>query len=79
MEASVDSWRQYQSVDSEHIHAYLETFNWNTMKYRSDKTLKELVDSIQQEVNSIDTVMKSKLQAYTTTKNSLITVARKTT
>jgi V-type H+-transporting ATPase subunit C len=47
------------------------------MKYRSDKTLKELVDSIQNEVTSIDTLMKNKLQQYGVTKSNLLGLQRK--
>jgi V-type H+-transporting ATPase subunit C len=53
------------------------------MKYRSDRTLKELIDIINQvwttnkESGGIDVVMKQKLQIYNNTKNQLITLLRK--
>ena len=58
---------------------YLESFAWNTMKYRSDRTLKELADLIVQETTSIDTLMKNKLQQYSVVKSNLTTIQRKTT
>ncbi|KAJ3110813.1 Vacuolar ATP synthase subunit C [Phlyctochytrium bullatum] len=50
---------------------------WNTMKYRADKSLKELTDMIAQEVASIDTLMKSKMQTYTGVKTQLASIQRK--
>ena len=49
------------------------------MKYRTDKTLRELTDTINQEVNNIDTLMKQKLQQYTHVKTQLGALQRKTT
>ena len=65
-------------VGDKSIDQYLENFSWNTMKYRSDKTLMELATTIQQELQQTDTVMKSKLQLYSQTKNSLLSQQRST-
>lgn len=72
---------------SESIDVYLNSFQWNTMKYRSDKTLKELADGIIQvftffliqEVNTSDALIKTKLTAYNQTKGQLQTLYRKQT
>jgi V-type H+-transporting ATPase subunit C len=47
------------------------------MKYRADKSLRELCDLISQEVNNIDGVMKSKQNQYTTVKSQLGALQRK--
>ncbi|KAI8609563.1 hypothetical protein BC830DRAFT_1162317 [Chytriomyces sp. MP71] len=80
----LDQWRNNLSVSDKSIDQFLKAFQWNTMKYRTDKSLRELTDlisqvninskamqrnspkSTQQEVNSIETLMKNKMQAYST-------------
>jgi len=72
-----NTWTESLIVADKSIHNYLETFSWNTMKYRSDKTLKELTNSITQEVMLIDNLMKNKLQTYQQTKSILTQIQRK--
>ncbi|KAI8900642.1 ATPase, V1 complex, subunit C [Globomyces pollinis-pini] len=74
---NLDQWKSLLSVSDKNIISYLESFSWNTMKYRSDKTLKELADNIIHEITTIDTVMKNKLQAYSATKSQLVAIDRK--
>lgn len=47
------------------------------MKYRMDKSLKDITDVILQEVGSIDTLMKNKMQAYSQMKGQLQGLQRK--
>ena len=49
------------------------------MKYRADKSLRELCDLISQEVTNIDNVMKSKQAQYTAVKSQLGALQRKGT
>ena len=74
----ISQWKQMLMVGDKNIDTFLENFSWNTMKYRSDKTLMELAQSIAAELQQIDTVMKSKLQAYSQTKNALLSQQRTT-
>ncbi|KAJ3410055.1 Vacuolar ATP synthase subunit C [Chytriomyces hyalinus] len=75
----VDQWRNNLSVSDKSIDQFLKAFQWNTMKYRTDKSLRELTDLITQEINSIDTLMKTKMQSYSTVKTSLAGMQRKQT
>ncbi|KAJ3167160.1 hypothetical protein HDU88_002497 [Geranomyces variabilis] len=75
----LDQWKNNLSVQDKSIDAYLRGFQWNSMKYRTDKALKELADLIIQEVNQIDTLMKTKMTAYTTVKSALQGIQRKQT
>ncbi|KAI9336087.1 ATPase, V1 complex, subunit C [Obelidium mucronatum] len=75
----LDQWRSNLSVNEKSIDQYLKSFQWNTMKYRTDKSLRELTDLITQEVNSIETLMKNKMQSYSTVKTSLSGMQRKQT
>jgi hypothetical protein len=47
------------------------------MKYRADKSLRELLELLQAEINSIDTLMKAKTLAYTQAKGILQNITRK--
>ncbi|KAI8912114.1 ATPase, V1 complex, subunit C [Powellomyces hirtus] len=75
----LDQWKTNLSVNEKSIDAYLRGFQWNSMKYRTDKGLRELSDLIVQEVNQIDSLMKQKMTAYTTVKSALQGIQRKQT
>ncbi|KAF9436421.1 Vacuolar ATP synthase subunit C [Entomortierella beljakovae] len=65
------------SVNEKTIDNYLKTFQWNTMKYRTDKSLVELAEILNNEVASIDTLMKSKLSNYSVVKGNLQGIQRR--
>ncbi|KAI9494320.1 hypothetical protein BDB00DRAFT_818708 [Zychaea mexicana] len=71
--------REYMLANDKPVEEYISTFQWNTMKYRTDKSLQEITTTLNQEVTSIDNVMKSKLNSYTQSKNSLQALQRKET
>ncbi|KAI7854076.1 hypothetical protein BDC45DRAFT_535948 [Circinella umbellata] len=71
--------REYMLANDKPVEEYISTFQWNTMKYRTDKSLQEITATLNQEVTSIDNVMKTKLNAYTQSKNTLTTLQRKET
>ncbi|ORZ25180.1 hypothetical protein BCR42DRAFT_444979 [Absidia repens] len=73
------SHEQTLLVNDKSIDQYIRTFQWNTMKYRTDKSLQETTVTLSQEVNAIDAIMKTKLNTYTQNKNSLQTLQRKQT
>ncbi|KAJ3043755.1 hypothetical protein HDV00_004161 [Rhizophlyctis rosea] len=75
----VEQWKLNLTVSDKSIDAFLRTFHWNTMKYRVDRSLKELADTIMQEVSQIDALMKNKMTAYSTVKSQLQVFARKQT
>lgn len=76
----------------EPIDQYLRTFNWNKVKYRADKPIIELIDSLRkvcedwirmittddvQELFSIDSDVKSKIAQYNQVKTNLTSLQRK--
>ncbi|KAI9098076.1 ATPase, V1 complex, subunit C [Phlyctochytrium arcticum] len=75
----IEQWKSNLSVNDKSIDSFLRAFHWNSMKYRTDRSLRELSDMILQEVNQIDTLMKNKMQAYTTVKGALQGIQRKQT
>ncbi|KAH6599590.1 hypothetical protein BASA50_002932 [Batrachochytrium salamandrivorans] len=72
-------WKSNLVVGDKAIGSYLKSFQWNSMKYRVDKTLREIADTVAQEVSSIDTLMKTKTQAYSQVKGVLQGIQRKLT
>ncbi|KAG0005085.1 Vacuolar ATP synthase subunit C [Entomortierella chlamydospora] len=65
------------SVNEKTIDNYLKTFQWNTMKYRTDKSLVELAGILNNEVASIDTLMKNKMANYSVVKGNLQGIQRR--
>ncbi|PKY09041.1 vacuolar ATP synthase subunit C [Aspergillus campestris IBT 28561] len=66
-------------VNDKPVDQYLRTFAWNKVKYRADKSLKELIDLLQREAASIDNDIRSKYSQYNQVKNTLASLQRKQT
>ncbi|KAG4412036.1 hypothetical protein IFR04_014828 [Cadophora malorum] len=79
LEGDEDKIAQQKTVNDKPADQYLRTFNWNKVKYRADKPLAELIDSLQKELASIDNDVKSKITQYTQVKTNLTTLQRKQT
>jgi V-type H+-transporting ATPase subunit C len=61
------------------VESYLQSFQWNKVKYRADKPIAELLSSLQSELSAVDTDVKSKFAQYNTTKTNLATLQRSKT
>jgi hypothetical protein len=61
------------------VENYLQNFQWNKVKYRADKPIAELLSSLQSEVSSVDSDVKSKFAQYNNTKTNLATMQRSKT
>ncbi|KAJ3196728.1 hypothetical protein HK101_007960 [Irineochytrium annulatum] len=70
-------WQNNLVVNDKSIDVYLKSFQWNTMKYRIDKSLRDITDLITQEVNAIEALMKTKMQNYSSVKTQLTAMQRK--
>lgn len=57
----------------------MQSFQWNKVKYRADKPIAELLSSLQSELSSVDSDVKSKFNQYNTTKTNLATMQRSKT
>ncbi|KAI9050745.1 hypothetical protein LZ554_004865 [Drepanopeziza brunnea f. sp. 'monogermtubi'] len=79
LEGDEDKIAQQKTVNDKPADQYLRSFNWNKVKYRTDKPLAELIDSLQKELVSIDNDVKSKYTQYTSVKTNLTTLQRKQT
>jgi len=79
LEGDEDKIAQQKTVNDKPANQYLRTFTWNRVKYRADKPLAELIDSLQKELVSIDNDVKGKFSQYNTVKTNLTTLQRKQT
>jgi len=79
LEGDEEKIAQQKTVNDKPSDQYLRTFSWNKVKYRSDKPLAELIDSLQKELISIDNDVKSKFTQYNQVKTNLTTLQRKQT
>lgn len=61
------------------MESYLQSFQWNKVKYRADKPIAELLSSLQSELSSVDSDVKSKFAQYNNTKTNLATMQRSKT
>ncbi|KAG2188686.1 hypothetical protein INT44_003825 [Umbelopsis vinacea] len=66
-------------VNDKDVDAYVKSFQWNTMKYRTDKSLQETTELLHQDMVSADNVLKNKMNSYTQTKSALQALQRKET
>ena len=63
----------------EPVDQYLATFSWNKVKYRADKPIAELADSLRKELAGLDNDVRAKFAQYNGTKNNLLAAQRKQT
>lgn len=64
-------------LDGESVEDYLMHWRWNASKYRADRSLHELLETLTKEMTSIDNVMKQKLNNYNLAKGQLQQLERK--
>jgi V-type H+-transporting ATPase subunit C len=58
---------------------YLRTFNWDKIRYRTDRPLGELIENLQKEIANIDNDVRSKFNQYNSVKTNLAVLKRKQT
>ncbi|KAG5518447.1 hypothetical protein PMAC_002842 [Pneumocystis sp. 'macacae'] len=67
---------QQLTIDNKSIEHYLQTFQWDIMKYRTDLSINVLIQMIENELFSIEE-LKVKYQSYNQAKNNLSVLERK--
>ncbi|EAT85881.1 V-type proton ATPase subunit C [Parastagonospora nodorum] len=74
-----DKAQQQKTINDKPVDQYLRSFQWNKVKYRADKPIAELIDSLQKELQGIDNDVKAKISQYNQTKGALAAAERKRT
>jgi len=78
-ETEEEEVEKHKMVNDKSADDYLRGFSWNKVKYRSDKSIAQLLESLHKEVVSLDADVKEKFSAYQQVKSALLTVQRKQT
>jgi len=58
------------------VDTYLSSFQWNRIKYRSDKPIAELSEVLERDISGIDNDVRGKLNQYTASRTALSTANR---
>lgn len=70
---------EHKTVNDKPVDQYTRNFSWNKVKYRSDRSIGELIEALHKEVVSLDNDLKSKYTQYQAAKSNLIALERKQT
>lgn len=54
-------------------------FQWNKVRYRADRPLRELIDILQKDLQNTDNDVKAKLNQYNAAKGNLVALQRRQT
>ncbi|KAK1053578.1 Vacuolar ATP synthase subunit C [Friedmanniomyces endolithicus] len=63
-------------VNDRPVATYLQAFQWNKVKYRADKPIRELLDTLSKEIAAVDNDVKAKFTQYNQIKTSLAQLQR---
>jgi V-type H+-transporting ATPase subunit C len=74
-----DRLAQYKMVNDKPTDQYLCNFSWNKVRYRSDKSLAELISTLQKELVNVDNDVKTKFNQYNSVKTNLAALQRRQT
>ncbi|KAK4981866.1 Vacuolar ATP synthase subunit C [Elasticomyces elasticus] len=79
LEGDEEKIAQQKNVNDRPVEQYLQSFQWNKVKYRADKPIPELADSLQKEISSVDNDLRSKFNQYSSAKTALASAQRSRT
>jgi len=79
LEGDEEKLQEQKVVNDRPVENYLSSFQWNKVKYRADKPIAELIDTLQKEIAAVDNDVKAKFSQYNQTKTSLAQLQRSTT
>jgi len=79
LQGQEDKLKEQQKVDGKHVDVYLKSFEWSTIKYRIDKSLHELIDSLGKEMASLDEDVRTKYLSWNQARGTYTSLQRKQT
>ncbi|PHH91741.1 hypothetical protein CDD83_10445 [Cordyceps sp. RAO-2017] len=74
-----DRIASYKMVNDKPTDHYLRRFSWNKIRYRADKPIGELIDTLQKELLTVDNDVKSKFNQYNSVRTNLASLQRRQT
>ncbi|KAI1810591.1 vacuolar ATP synthase subunit C [Poronia punctata] len=66
-----------KTVNDKPTDQYLRSYSWNTVRYKADKPISELVNILRQNLNEQDADVKARLNQYNQVKTNLAALQRK--
>jgi len=79
LDGDEDKAAEQKMVNDKPTDRYLQSFQWNKVRYRADRPLGELIENLQKELQNIDNDVKAKFVQYTNVKSNLAALQRKQT
>ncbi|KAL2122616.1 hypothetical protein VTJ04DRAFT_3071 [Mycothermus thermophilus] len=79
LDGDEDKASQQKLVNDKPTDHYLRTFQWNKVRYRADRPLGELIDTLRKELQNLDNDVKAKFNQYNGVKGTLASLQRKQT
>ncbi|KAF2771690.1 ATPase, V1 complex, subunit C [Teratosphaeria nubilosa] len=79
LEGDEEKLQEQKTVNDKPVENYLQSFQWNKVKYRADKPISELADTLQKEIAAVDNDVKAKFNQYNQSKTNLAQIQRSTT
>ncbi|KAK4180434.1 putative vacuolar ATP synthase [Triangularia setosa] len=79
LDGDEDLVAQQKIVNDKPTDQYLRSFQWNKLRYRADRPLAELIESLQRDLQNSDNDVKAKFNQYNTVKTNLAALERKQT
>ncbi|TLS23288.1 uncharacterized protein PpBr36_05932 [Pyricularia pennisetigena] len=79
LDGDEDKVAQHKTVNDKPTDHYITHFSWNKVRYRADRPLGELIDTMQKELVNIDNDVKGKFTQYNSTKSTMAALQRKQT
>lgn len=77
VDGNAEQLRAQLLVNDRSIESYLKSFQWNSIKYRTDRPVSDIAQTVAQEVSGVDAMIRNKMAAYQQTRGSLVGVERK--
>jgi len=79
LDGDEDKIAQQKTINDKPVDQYLRTFQWNKVKYRREKSIADLIDSLQKDIAGIDNDVKAKFNQYNQVKTNLAASQRRQT
>ncbi|KAI3613313.1 hypothetical protein CBS9595_004146 [Malassezia furfur] len=73
----VQAMNEHMVVEDEGVDDYLLHWHWNASKYRADRPLPDLIEAFTREMQTVDNIMKQKINNYNLAKGQLQQLERK--
>ncbi|KAI5808759.1 hypothetical protein DFH27DRAFT_540958 [Peziza echinospora] len=74
-----DGSEEHKTVNDKSVDEYLRSFTWSNVKYRSERSIADLIEVLHQEVVTLDNDLKHKFQEYQSVRTNLTSLERKVT